>query len=110
MALGAALGLVRPQLPVHRVPFLGSPTMRNAGMNLAAILVAVVWMAASVPECPAQKKADAIKVTAKAIHKEFTDNAEKAREKYVDKFVEVSGVSGGQTGSEVFFLKEKKEG
>src|SRR5262245_46140014 len=84
--------------------------MRNDVMLLGAILVAVALIGTSVPECPAQKQADAIKVTAKAIHKEFTDNAETARKKYVGKVVEVSGVSGGQTGTEVFYLKEKKDG
>jgi len=84
--------------------------MRNDLMIFVAILVAVVMMATSVPQCPAQKKIDAIEVTAKALHKEFTDNAETARTKYFGKFVQVSGVSGGQTGTEVFYLKEKKDG
>ena len=84
--------------------------MRNEVMIFGAILVTVVLLATSVPECPAQKETDAVKVTAKAIHKEFTDNKETATKKYDGKLVEVSGVSGGQTGTEVFFLKEKKEG
>jgi hypothetical protein len=84
--------------------------MRNGVIILGAVLGAVVLMATSVPEGPAQNKTDAIEVTAKAIHKEFTDNAETARTKYSGKFVQVSGVSGGQTGTEVFFLKETKDG
>jgi hypothetical protein len=84
--------------------------MRNDVAIFGAFLVAVALMAMRVPEGPAQDKTDAIKVTAQALHKEFKDNTEAARTKYAGKLVQVSGVSGGQTGTEVFFLKEKKDG
>ena len=84
--------------------------MRSDVLTLAAILAGVVLMATSVSEGTAQEKKDAIKVTAQAMHKEFADNAETARTKYSGKVVQVSGVSGGQTGTEVFYLKGKKDG
>src|SRR5262245_18730849 len=84
--------------------------MRDDVVTFGAILAAVVLMATGVAECPAQEKSDAIQVTARAIHKEFTDNAEAARTKYSGKLVQVTGVSGGQIGTEVFYLKETKDG
>lgn len=74
---------------------------------VTAVLGIVCGAEALAADKPDQKP---IEVTAAAIHKEFTANADAATTKYRDKFVHISGHSGGQTGIEVFYLKEKKEG
>lgn len=85
--------------------------MRNDAVRLGPIVAAFVLGAVCSAGAMAEGKPDqkSIEVTAATIHKEFTANAEVAATKYRDKIVQVSGLSGGQTRIEVFYLKEKKD-
>jgi hypothetical protein len=76
-------------------------------MRCTVKLLALVAISAFYSQCLADEKP--IELTAAAIHKEFKTDEKAAKKKYEGKLLQISGMSGGQTGTDTFYLKEKKD-